>query len=213
MKSFSPLLVTLMLLNVFAVNSTAQSRKNSIERGSIFTVSGIGLGITGGNTRDVITPKVSTKIGFDASIGKQGLFIYPSVNFLIFKYSQKVSDPDYPYSISLGGRTAITSLTIPLGFRKSFGNFNISAFAGPGASLILEPRLEVDTQNQSGELSDRDKYSISLTAGIGAEYVLGQFALFAEASHLYNLADFQDRQTFIFPVFVGFKSDISNVFK
>jgi hypothetical protein len=208
MKFFFPFAICSSLMIVLIDHVKAQPMKDSIERGTVYTISGIGLGITGGKTKEVISPKVSTKIGVDVTLGKKGLFIYPSVNFLVFNYSQKVGIPNYPYNIESGGRTAITSFTIPLGWK-----FNIYEYAGPGVALILEPRSEVDVQSQQIKLTDQDKYSVSFTGGLGAEYLLGQFALFIEASHLYNLKEFQDRKTFIFPVFVGFKSNISNVFK
>ena len=213
MKFLFTLILSISLTLIITDNIKAQTKEDIAKRGTVYTISGIGLGITGGNTKEVLSPKVSTKIGVDVSLGEKGFFLYPSVNFLVFEYTQQVAYPGYPYTIALGGRTAITSFTLPLGFRRSIGKLNISGFAGPGAALVLEPRSEVDVQSQQIILSNQDEYTLSLTAGIGAEYVLGQFALFAEASHLYNFKELQERKTYIFPVFIGFKSNISNLFK
>lgn len=206
-------LITIIFLTVITTNGASAQSQKLKDKGTVYSVSGIGLGMTGGLTRDVISPKVSTKIGFDIAIGTKGAFIYPSVNFLVFNYDQKEPDAAYAYNIETGGRSAITSFTIPVGIRQSIGNLNIYEFLGPGASLVREPRPRVDTQNQQVTIVNLNKYTASVTAGVGAEYILGRFALFAEASYLHNFKNMQDRQTHIIPVFVGFKSDISSVFK
>lgn len=201
------------LIIIAAGEISAQQKKIQAERGTVHTVSGIGLGLTIGSTGEVIKPKVSTKVGVDISIGTKNAFLYPSVNFLVYSFDQKVTDPEYTYSIANGGRSTVTSFTIPVGLRQAVGKINTYGFIGPGASLIREPRTEVDDQNQQVSIREKDTYSISLTTGVGIEYILGRFALFAEASYLYNFKDLQDRKAHIIPVYVGFKSDISSVFR
>jgi hypothetical protein len=184
----------------------------AIKRGSIYTVSGIGLGLTGGTTRNILKPKISTTLGLDFSLGKGGFFLYPSVELLVFRYDQQISDADYSFS-SQSSRATYSTFTLSLGFRKNLGNFSIYQFAGLGGALVKEPRIIVDVINQRTMLSSRKSSTWAAKGGIGVDYNLGQFVFFTEGSHLHHFKSLQDRKILIFPAYIGVKSNISGLFK
>jgi hypothetical protein len=198
----------LILLSLQKEDIMAQT---SVIRGNVYTISGIGFGLTGGKAGEVFKPKVSTKLGLDISIGKKGFFLYPSANLLIFGYDQKEPDPEYNYLVK-SGRSTITNFSIAIGNRQKAGSFNIYEYAGAGGAIRKEPRMSVNTAGNQILLSFKKSNSMSLTAGVGAEYMIGQFIIFAEGSYFYNSREVQDRKLFIFPVQIGFKSNISTLF-
>lgn len=181
------------------------------ERGRVYSVSGIGSGLTGGMTGNVLKPKVSTTLGFEIAIGRKNFFLYPSVDLLVFRYDQQISDANFLYG-SQRSRGTYSTFTLLLGYRKPLGNFSIYPFAGFGGSMINEPRLTVNETSQQAMLGSRKSSSMALKGGIGLDYRIGQFVMFTEGSHIHNFKSLQERQVRIFPVYLGIRSNISSVF-
>ena len=180
-------------------------------RGRIYSVSGIGYGFTSGETNVLLQPKFSTNLGFDISLGKGDFFVYPSVDFLIFRYDQQITDPNYLYT-SQRSRASFTIFTLAFGYRKSFGNVSIYPFAGIGGGLVSEPRISVNESNLEAVLNKKKSKTLSAKGGLGLDYRIGQFVIFTEANVLHNFDSLQERKINVFPVYLGLKSNLSSVF-
>src|SRR3546814_5309487 len=92
----------LFLSMVITGNAMAQSETDSIHHRKIFVTSGMGWGFALGKTNDVLQAKFSNSLGLDISLANKHYFLYPSIDFLTFRYNQQVPDPDYRYDLDRG---------------------------------------------------------------------------------------------------------------
>ncbi|WP_256013886.1 hypothetical protein [Desertivirga xinjiangensis] len=182
------------------------------ERGSVYSVSGIGLGFTGGETGDLLKPGFSTNLGLDISLGAGSFFLYPSADLLTFRYDQQIADNNYLYSAQKS-RASYKIFTLAFGYRKSVGKLRIYQFAGFGGGVVAEPRISVREDSQEAVLHNKKSSTWSAKGGLGFDYQIGQFVVFAEGTHLHNFKSLQDRKILVFPVYIGLKSNISSLFK
>lgn len=195
-----------------AVPLEKSAKAEAVQRGRLYTVSGVGSGLTGGLTGNILKPKVSTTLGLDVALGKGSFFLYPSVELLVFGYNQQVPDADFSFS-SEKTRATYSTFTLSLGYRKALGNFSIYQFAGLGGALVNEPRMTVDAVNRQTTLSSRKTSTWAAKGGVGFDYRLGQFVIFTEGSHLHNFKSMQNQKILVFPVYIGIKSNISGLLK
>lgn len=177
----------------------------------MYSVSGMGFGFTGGKTNVLLKPKFSTNLGLDISLGRGSFFLYPSAEFLTFRYDQQVSDADYVYNAQKS-RASYKVFTISLGYRETLGKLSFYQFAGIGGGLVIEPRMTVNMSSQQTILHNRKSKTLSARGGLGIDYRIGQFMLFAEGTHLHNFKTLQERKILVFPVYLGLKSNISSLF-
>jgi|GEM_PF-6233458 len=203
-------LYTVLLLLIISVSTVnAQTRP---ERGRVYTISSLGMGLATGDLADVMKPKVSTKLGLEISVGQRGFFLSPTVDFLVFNYYQQERE-SLNISLAKKGRGTITNFALSVGNRQKAGNFYFYEFLGAGSSLRKEARFLANNESLEIEQDFEKSNSLSFRGGVGAEYMIGQFVLFTEGSVLYNKSDLQARDVKVVPLYLGFKSNISGLFK
>ncbi|HWL00152.1 MAG TPA: hypothetical protein VNQ55_09395, partial [Parapedobacter sp.] len=70
----------------------AQPATDSLHHRKIYVTSGMGWGFALGETNDVLQAKFSNSLGLDISLANRHYFLYPSIDFLTFRYNQQVPD-------------------------------------------------------------------------------------------------------------------------
>lgn len=211
MKAFNIPFILIITLLVFTLQTKAQT-DTVIKRGKLYSVSGIGYGFTTGAINDVLKPKFSSNLGFDVTVGKSPFFLYTAFDFISLKYNQVNNDTNNPYKLENGSSTFYI-FTLAPGYRKQIQKFSVYGFIGPGIGLISEPQVDVADGNGIAKLKNEYHFTATGRAGLGIDYNLGGFVLFAEGGYLHNFRKIQGREVNIFPVFVGLKSDISGILK
>lgn len=158
----------------------------------------------------MLQAKFSSSLGLDISTGNRNYFIYPSVDFLTFRYNQQVSDPDYSYTLDRG-RSNFYILNLAAGARRQLGLFHVYAFAGPGIGVVTEPRAAVSPEANKVSIENTTYLTPTLRGGAGADYQVGGFFLFIEAGWLHNFRQIQQRPVNILSVYGGLKTDVTRL--
>jgi len=200
------LFINAMMISVIPLH--AQVGADTIHYKKIYVVSGLGWGFALGETAEVLQAKFSNSLGLDISLSNPDLFVYPSVDFLSFRYNQKVHDPAYEYDLEKG-RSNLYVLNLAGGVRKQIDRLNIYAYAGPGAGVVVEPRAYISEAQQRVVIESTSHIIPTLRAGIGADYKIGNFFLFLEAGWLHNFRNIQDRQVNLTSLYGGLKTDVT----
>ncbi|GGC29889.1 hypothetical protein GCM10011386_22410 [Parapedobacter defluvii] len=203
-----PFLGTLLLLLLLTRTVCAQSGTDTIHHQKVYVVSGLGWGFAVGETSEVLQAKFSNSIGLDISLANRHYFLYPSVDFLSYRYNQQVHDPDYPYDLEKG-RSNFYILNLAGGVRKQIEKLNIYAYAGPGAGVVVEPRARVSEGQKRVIVENTTHLTPTLRAGVGADYKIGNFFLFLEAGWLHNFRNIQERQVNLLSMYGGLKTDVT----
>lgn len=206
-KSFSPTLL-LMLLLTGAV--CAQTGADTIHHQKIYVVSGLGWGFALGETSEVLQAKFSNSLGLDISLKNRHYFLYPSIDFLSYRYNQRQHDPDYPYDLKKG-RSNFYILNLAGGVRKQLEKLNVYAYAGPGAGVIVEPRARVSEGSARVVIENTTHITPTLRVGAGADYKIGGFFLMLEAGWLHNFRNIQNRQVNLLMWYGGLKTDVTTL--
>ena len=205
-----PFLGTLLLLLLLTGTVCAQSGTDTIHHRKVYVVSGLGWGFAVGETSEVLQAKFSNSLGLDISLANRHYFLYPSVDFLSYRYNQQVHDPDYPYDLEKG-RSNFYILNLAGGVRKQIEKLNIYAYAGPGAGVVVEPRARVSEGQKRVIIENTTHLTPTLRAGVGADYKIGNFFLFLEAGWLHNFRNIQDRQVNLLSLYGGLKTDVTTL--
>lgn len=211
MKRFHIFLSASLFLAIIAFQVHAQSDTIK-KRGKLYSVSGIGYGFTTGSINEVLKPKFSTNLGFDLTFNESAVFLYSAFDFISLNYNQLNNETENPYEIKNGSSTFYI-FTLAPGYRKQIKQLSIYGFLGPGIGLISEPRVNVNNEVGTAELKNEYHFTATARGGVGLDYNLGGFIIFAEGGMLHNFQKIQDREVNVFPVFVGLKSDISGILK
>lgn len=188
----------------------AQTGADTIHHRKVYVVSGLGWGFAVGETSEVLQAKFSNSLGLDISLANRHYFVYPSVDFLSYKYNQQVHDPDYPYDLERG-RSNFYILNLAGGIRKQVEKLNLYAYAGPGAGVVVEPRARVSEAQQRVVIENAAHITPTLRAGMGADYKIGNFFLFIEAGWLHNFRKIQERQVNLLSLYGGLKTDVTTL--
>lgn len=202
--------VACIIFFLFPRFSLAQSETDSLHYRKVYVTSGMGWGFALGRTSDVLQAKFSNSLGLDISLAKEGFFLYPSLDFLVFRYNQQEGDSDYPYDLDRG-RSNFYILNLAGGVRKQIGRLNTYAFAGPGAGVIAEPRAAVSEATRNVSIETTSYLTPTLRGGVGADYRIGGFFLFVEAGWLHNFRSVQQRPVNVLSLYGGLKTDITKL--
>ncbi|SEK61371.1 hypothetical protein [Parapedobacter koreensis] len=194
---------------IAVIDATAQSNTDTTQR-KVFVTSGMGWGFAMGETKDVLQAKFSNSLGLDISLANNRYFVYPSLDFLTFRYDQQVPDPDYPYNLEKG-RSNFYILNLAGGMRKRFGKLNTHAYAGPGAGVVIQPRAMVSSSEDKVTIESASHITPTLRAGVGADYRIGGFFLFVEAGWLHNFRQIQQRSVNVISLYGGLKTDVTKL--
>ncbi len=188
----------------------AQSETDSLHHRKIYVVSGMGWGFALGETKDVLQAKFSNSLGLDISLADRHYFVYPSIDFLTFRYNQQVHDPDYTYDLEKG-RSNFYALNLAGGVRKQLDRLNVYAYAGPGAAVVVEPRAEVRVSQSRVVIQKTTHITPTLRGGVGADYKIGNFFLFLETGWLHNFRQIQGRSVNALSLYGGLKTDVTKL--
>ncbi|MFC3196150.1 hypothetical protein ACFOET_00855 [Parapedobacter deserti] len=199
-----------LFLTLFSMtgNMMAQSGPDTLHHGKVFVISGLGWGFALGETSEVLQAKFSNSLGLDISLPNRHYFLYPTVDFLTFRYNQQEHDPDYAYDLEKG-RSNFYILNLAGGIRRQLGRLNTYAYAGPGAGVVVEPRAAVSTDQSRVTIENITHITPTVRAGVGADYKIGGFFLFIEAGWLHNFRNIQERQVNIISLYGGLKTDVT----
>ncbi len=207
MLRFFPCVVLILSIGKVAM---AQSATDSIHHKRVYVVSGLGWGFALGETSEVLQAKFSNSLGLDISLANRHYFIYPSVDFLTFRYNQQVHDPDYLHDLEKG-RSNFYVLNLAGGMRKQYDNLSMYVYAGPGAGVVVEPRAIVSEDQRKVTIDQTSHITPTLRGGVGADYKIGGFFLFIEAGWLHNFRKIQDRQVNVLSMYGGLKTDVTKL--
>lgn len=199
-------LITLLLTNL-TMPLRAQNRSDKL-----FTVSGIGTSMPVGLASDVFGPKISTTLGLNIGVGKNGLFLYPKLSLHALSYRGKIAEPGFTYTAQTGRATTYL-LNLGLGYRKIVGKFAFYGFAGGGGGYILTPMVRVNDAAQQVKISNKTHFMPMLEVGAGTEFNLGGLSLFAEIGFMNGFKKIQDRGFTTMPLTFGIKPNLSRLFK
>jgi len=188
----------------------AQSDMDTLHQRKIYVTSGMGWGFALGETNEVLQAKFSNSLGLDISLANPRYFIYPSIDFLTFRYNQQVHDPDYTYDLEKG-RSNFYVLNLAAGIRKQVDKLNVYAFAGPGAAVVVEPRAVVSPSSSNVTIENTVHMTPTLRGGVGADYKIGGFFLFIETGWLHNFRKIQERQVNAISLYGGLKTDVTKL--
>jgi len=170
----------------------------------------MGWGFAVGKTNDVLQAKFSNSLGLDISLANRHYFVYPSIDFLTFRYNQQVQDPAYPYDLDRG-RSNFYILNLAGGVRKQLDKLNTYAFVGPGIGIVVEPRAAVETTAARVTIETAGHLTPTLRSGVGADYKIGSFFLFVEMGWLHNFRNIQQRPVNVLSVYGGLKTDVTKL--
>lgn len=193
-----------------AGNAAAQSKTDSLHYRKVYVTSGMGWGFALGETSDVLQAKFSNSLGLDISLANPHYFVYPSIDFLTFRYNQQVHDPGYPYDLDRG-RSNFYILNLAGGIRKQVDKLNAYAFAGPGIGVVVEPRAAVSSDANKVTIENSAYLTPTLRGGVGADYQIGGFFLFVEMGWLHNFRQMQQRPVNVLSLYGGLKTDVTKL--
>ena len=199
-----------LLLFFLPIHGLAQAATDSLHRRQVFVTSGMGWGFALGETNDVLQAKFSNSLGLDISLANPHYFLYPSIDFLTFRYNQQVSDPDYAYDLDRG-RSNFYILNLAGGVRKELGRLKAYAFAGPGIGVVTEPRAAVSSVAGKVTIETTAHLTPTLRGGMGTSYQIGGFFLFIEAGWLHNFRHIQQRPVNVLSLYGGLKTDVTKL--
>lgn len=191
-------------------NGMAQSESDSLHHRKVYVTSGMGWGFALGETNEVLQAKFSNSLGLDISLANRHYFIYPSVDFLTFRYNQQIHDPDYQYDLDRG-RSNFYILNLAGGIRKQVDKLNVYAFAGPGVGVVVEPRAAVSSAANKVTIETSAYLTPTVRGGGGADYQIGGFFLFIEMGWLHNFRQMQQRPVNVLSLYGGLKTDVTKL--
>ena len=203
-------LFLLILPCVIIGKATAQADMDTLHQRKVYVTSGMGWGFALGATNDVLQAKFSNSLGLDIALTNRHYFIYPSIDFLTFRYNQQVADPDYAYDLDKG-RSNFYVLNLAGGIRKQIDKLNTYAYAGPGVGVVVEPRAAVSSSLNKVTIENTTRITPTLRAGVGANYKIGGFFLFIEMGWLHNFRNIQDRPVNVMSLYGGLKTDVTKL--
>lgn len=197
------------LLTLTTVGQT-KNLSDTIHRRKVYVVSGFGFGFPLAKTAEVLTERFSSNIGLDISLLNRRYFLYPSIDFVSLRYAQMEQDSDYEYT-NQGARNNAYNFHGSIGIRRQLNRLNLYAFSGPGIGYFEEPRAEVDEAERHVRIVNEIKISPSFKVGVGGDYMLGSFFLFAESGWTHNFRKIQHRPFNQLTLFVGLKTDVTRL--
>jgi len=204
------LLLLPLFLALFGGGVTAQIDTDTLHHRKVFVTSGMGWGFALGETSEILQAKFSNSLGLDIALANRHYFVYPSVDFLTFRYNQQVHDPEYAHDLEKG-RSNFYVLNLAGGVRKQFDRLNIYAYAGPGAGVIVEPRAVVSASENRVTIENTAHITPTLRGGLGADYRIGGFFLFIETGWLHNFRHMQERRIHVVSLYGGLKTDVTRL--
>ncbi|RYY29764.1 MAG: hypothetical protein EOP41_02035 [Sphingobacteriaceae bacterium] len=210
MKKILPFLILMVAVVCFGQQLSAQTTKKDSTQ--LFAVSGFGYGLNSGKINEVLKPQFSTNLGAEFRAKNNHFFVMAMLDLISYGYYQNTSDQaGNPYRIKYGSSTFYMFEVTP-GYRVNFNKLSLYAFAGPGIGLTNLPNIEVNTQQLTATQVNKYSFTGSAEAGLGADMALGAgFNLFIQGKYMHNFNKVQNYSVNLFPVFVGFKSNISAV--
>lgn len=209
MRTKNILLLTLLVLVCVNRGLLAQEKLKALNIQEIHVVNGMGWGFPTGKTNEVLSPKYSTSLGLDIALKDKRYFLYPSLDFLAFKYDQQIPDPATEYLIE-HGNSYFYMLNLQAGRYHRVDKWGLYGFGGPSVGLMTEPRAHL---HNYPNITLKNSYFMTpgFRLGAGSEYQLGNVYLFLEFSYLHNFRRIQERPTGVLTLYGGLKTNITRV--
>lgn len=204
------IILALIITGLLGIASLrAQDQLKALKIREIHLANSIGWGIPVGQTSKILTAKYSTNLGLDIGLQDKRYLLFPSIDFLSFKFNQAIPDPAYTYQIK-NGNSNFYLLNLAAGRRIQWNKFAIHAYLGPGAGIVSEPRAMVDDE-QIVHLKNEYFFTGSARLGSGIHYQLGNVRLFADVSYLYNFRNTQGATTQVLTLYGGIRTNVTQV--
>ncbi len=197
----------------FLIRHKADAQEHKKDSLTLLAVSGAGYGFTPSKINEVLKPRFSTTIGFDLSSTKTNFFLLAALDVLSYGYYQQYTEKaQAPYRIKNGNSTFYL-LEVTPGYRKTFNHLSLYGYLGPGFGIINLPNAEVNTALQTSTMVNNYSYTASAKAGLGMDFTIGGFILFAQGGFTHNFKKVQGYAVNTFPVYIGVKTDVSGLLK
>lgn len=195
-----------------SVDSILGMGQEILQKERIFSVKGIGMAFPIGGVSDVLRPRFSSSIGLQILAKNRKHFLYPSLDYLNYKYDQINADPDYDYKTKNANATFYMG-SVAYGYMKNIKKFRIFGSAGVGGGIVNEPRSRVDAE--AGEINHRNKSSFSglIKLNTGFDYGKRRFKFFAELSYMQNTKKIEGHNLQTFAVNIGTKTNLFRLAK
>lgn len=203
-------IITLFFIftNIIQVNAQKNERTDHF-----YTMSGFGFTFPIGETNDYLSAKFSNTLGLNIALGSTGgWFLYPKINLHAFKFDQLVPENGNPYLVKSGRSTTYVA-NLNLGHRFTKNQFSYYGYLGLGGGIILTKRGDINQTNGHALLRNESNTIASLETGAGIEYKMGTFILFSEMSYWHGFLKIEQKDFNLVPLTVGFKTDLSKVFR
>lgn len=195
-----------------SVDSILGMGQEILQKERIFSVKGIGMAFPIGGVSDVLRPRFSSSIGLQILAKNRKTFVYPSLDYLNYKYDQINLDSDYDYKTKNANATFYMG-SIAYGYMKNIKKFRIFGSAGIGGGIVNEPRSRIDVE--AGEVNYRNKSSFSgiFKLNTGLDYGARRFKFFAELSYMQNTKKIQGHNLQTIAVNIGTKTNLFRLAK
>lgn len=190
-------------------NCQAQHPVGRVDK--LYTMSGVGLSLPIGETKDFMRPKFSTTIGINLGLGTAHLFLYPKISLHVFGYDELAPETESVTTLQRG-RSTTYLLNVALGYRKIINKFSFYGFVGAGGGFILTPRIIEGPHENIVLLNNKTNHMGIIEPGLGIEYNIGGANLFIESSYMYGLGKLQERAFHAVPIAFGIKPNLSRIF-
>ena len=201
-------LIPVSLLCVFNLALKAQENLEALSVREIHVANSMGWGFPLGRTADVLAPKYSTNLGLDIGLKNPKYFLFPSLDFLAFKFDQQIDDPQFPQRVK-NANSHFYLLNLAAGRRIQQGKLGFHAYAGPGLGMVSEPRAHL--VNDQIRLKNQYAWTVSARLGTGSHYQWGNVRIFADVSYLYSFRNMQGRPVHILTVYGGLRTNVTRV--
>lgn len=183
-----------------------------LEKGRVFSTKGIGIAFPAGSVSDVLRPRFSSEIGLQILCKNPRYFIYPALDYLNYKYDQKLPDPDYQYRVQ-NASTKFYIGTFSAGCINQIKKFRIFASAGIGGGLVYEPRATIDQTSSVINFKSKSSLTGTLRLNTGLDYGKRTFKFFAEFSYLLQSKKIEDHTLHTLAFNVGTKANLYRLAK
>lgn len=195
-----------------SVDSILGMGQEILQKERIFSVKGIGMAFPIGGVSDVLRPRFSSSIGWQIMAKNRKHFLYPSLDYLNYKYDQINLDPEYDYKTKNANATFYMG-SIAYGYMKSIKKFRIFGSAGVGGGIVNQPRSRIDTE--AGEVNYRNKSALSgiVKLNTGLDYGKRRFKFFAELSYMQNTKKIEGHNLQTFAINIGVKNNLFRLAK
>ncbi len=198
--------------NAQKIDTLLDKSQEILEKGRVFSIKGIGMAFPIGEVSSVLRPRFSSEIGLQILCKNPRYFIYPTLDYVNFKYDQKYDDPDYDYKMK-NASAKLYIATFSGGLITQVKKFRIFSSAGIGGGIINEPRGNMSTEASEINFRNKSSFTGTLRLNTGVDYGKRTFKLFAEISYMLHTKQIERSNMHTLAVNLGTRTNLYRLAK